>query len=188
MKMSDKMQVFYTLDFRRVIGLRDGSQAVIRPLCHMDKDEIRALFQRLSPDTRFLRFHYAKSDLTSDELEHLCNIDYNERFALVAEKFRNGHIDIVGVGRYDCLISPDKAEASFVVEDKEQRKGIGTHLLKILANIALERGVATFVAELLNENAVMLDVFQKYAPQLKLTLDGNSVLVTFSLISSPIHK
>jgi GNAT superfamily N-acetyltransferase len=186
--MTGDRRVVSPPDFRQVVVLLDGSQAVIRPICPVDKDAMRVSFYRMSPDTRFLRFHYAKSDVAVDELEHTCNVDYNERFALVAEKVRSGQIDIVGVGRYDRLPDPDKAEVSFVVEDKEQKKGIGTYLLNLLAAIALERGITTFIAELLNENAVMLDMFRKYAPQLKVTSDGNSVLVKFPLVSSLIKN
>jgi GNAT superfamily N-acetyltransferase len=90
-------------------------------------------------------------------------------------------MDIVGVGRYVRLPCTDIAEFAFVVEDKEQRNGIGTYLLKELVILAKERAVKTFIAELLNENITMLDILRKFAPDLKQVIDGNSILVTISI-------
>ena len=167
-------------EYQKWIVLLDGRRVFVRPICYTDKDAIRALHGRLTPETRFLRFHYTKPELTEQELNSFCNVDYDSNFALVAEMFRHGCIEVVGVGRYSCLPCRDTAEVSFVVEDTEQGNGIGTQLLKILASVAQEKRIKTFVAELLHENAIMKDIFRKYAPNLKVVIDGNSCHVTFS--------
>jgi GNAT superfamily N-acetyltransferase len=153
---------------------------MLRPICYTDKKAILAFHGRLSPDTRFLRFHYYKSELTEHDLEIFCNVDYHINLALVAEMFRGGCIDIVGVGRYSRLPCLNAAEVAFVVEDAEQSKGIGTHLLKALAGIALEKGINTFIAELLHENVIMMDIFRKYDPHISMIIDGNSCRINFS--------
>jgi RimJ/RimL family protein N-acetyltransferase len=148
---------------------------------HDDKSEIASLFSRLSNETRFLRYHYYKAAESQDEIESLCNVDYYDTFALVAEMNRNKRDEIVGIAHYYRLSQPDTAEVSFVVEDKEQGNGIGTNLLKILSLMAAERGISTFVAELLNENVVMLNIFRKYNPNLDQVVDGNTKYVAFSI-------
>lgn len=168
-------------EYRKWVTLLDGRQALLRPILSSDKDAILALFDRLSPETRFLRFHYSKTKITPDELERYCCVDYHDSFALVAEICHEEHLEIVGVGRYVRLPCTDSAEIAFVVEDKEQGKGIGTHLLNELAVLARVRTVTTFVAELLNENIIMLDILRKYDPHLKQVADGNSLLVTVSV-------
>jgi hypothetical protein len=55
-------------------------------------------------------------------------------------------------------VLPDTAEVSFLVEDGSHGLGIGSLLLEHLASAARERGIATFVAEVLLENHAMLDV------------------------------
>jgi len=168
-------------NFRQHVTLLDGRKILIRPSAYDDKAEIAALFNRLSNETRFLRYHYYKATLSQDELESFCNVDYYDTFALVAEIRRNKRDEIVGAAHYFRLSQPDTAEVSFVVEDKEQGNGIGTNLLKILSIMAVERGITTFVAELLNENVVMLNIFRRYNPDLDQVVDGNTKYVAFSL-------
>jgi len=167
--------------YQKQVSLLDGRQAILRPIRCDDTNAIVAFFERLSPDTRFLRYHYAKGTIDPAELDRYCRVDYYDSFGLVAEMDHFGHIDIVGVGRYVRLPCTDIAEIAFVVEDREQGNGIGTHLLKELASLAKERAITTFVAELLNENIIMLDILRKFAPDLKQVVDGNSLLITISI-------
>ena len=173
-------QIYSPPDYQKWVVLLDGRRVFVRPICYTDKDAIRAMHGRLTPETRFLRFHYTKPELNEQELNIFCNVDYDTNYALVAEMFRHGHIELVGVGRYSCLSCRDTAEVSFVVEDTEQGNGIGTQLLNLLGKVAHENRIKTFVAELLHENVVMRDIFRKYAPDLKVIIDGNSCHVSFS--------
>jgi GNAT superfamily N-acetyltransferase len=174
-------QIYAPPEYQKWVALLDGRQALLRPIHADDQNAIIAFFDRLSTDTRFLRFHYAKGRISPDELDRYCRVDYYDSFGLVAELNRNGNMDIVGVGRYVRLPCTDIAEFAFVVEDREQRNGIGTYLLKELVILAKERAVKTFVAELLNENMIMLDILRKFAPDFKQVIDGNSILVTISI-------
>ena len=166
--------------YRQWINLLDGRQALLRAICALDKAAILAFFDRLSPETRFLRFHYVKTRLAPDELHNYCCVDYDNTYGLVAELWRSGHIEIAGVGRYSRLTCRDSAEVAFVVEDNEQGNGIGTYLLKHLSAIAIERGISTFVAELLSDNIIMMDIFRKHDPSLKQKVDGSSHHVIMS--------
>jgi GNAT superfamily N-acetyltransferase len=168
-------------DYRCEVTLLDGRKALIRAIRPDDQVALLTLFHRLSPETRFLRFHCVKTELTGEELERFCNVDYEEQSALVAEMCREGKTDIVGVGRYYRLPDRRRAEVAFVVEDREQMKGLGTHLLKELASIARAKGIITFVAELSADNVVMLSIFRKYDPALKLTVEGSNYYVSFSV-------
>jgi RimJ/RimL family protein N-acetyltransferase len=174
-------QVCEPPDYQQVVMLLDGEAVLLRPIRYTDRDAILALFDRCSPETRFLRYHYTKTSLTDEELEHFCKVDYFDTLALVAEMQRPEGTDIVGVGRYLRLPSFDCAEPAFVVEDKEQGKGIGTHLLRELATLAKARGINHFVAEVVSYNVVMLDIFRKYDPGLRREIDGSSYQVTLSL-------
>ena len=51
------------------------------------------------------------------------------------------------------------AEVAFVVEDAQQRRGLGSILLEHLAAAAQERGIRRFTAEVLAENRTMVRVF-----------------------------
>jgi RimJ/RimL family protein N-acetyltransferase len=168
--------------YKKWITLLDGRQVLLRPITWDDKNAILSFFDRLSPDTKYLRFHYAKSKIPPEELDRYCCIDYYNSFAIVAETDKNSNMEIVGVGRYVRLPCSDVAEIAFVVQDSEQGNGIGTQMLSELASLARERSVNAFVAELLNENIIMLDILRKFDPALKQIVDGNSLLVTISLL------
>lgn len=168
-------------DYKKWFVLRDGRQVMLRPILPSDKDAILALFSRLSRETRYLRFQHAKQYISPDELTGYCCVDYHDCFALVAEMLRDDRMEIVGVGRYIRLPRRDAAEVAFVVEDREQGNGIGTHLLRELAHLARERDVTTFVAELLNENVVILTIMRKCDPRMVQVVDGSSLVVTLSL-------
>ena len=166
--------------FHKWLVLLDGTKRIlIRPIRYTDKNAILALFDRLSEETRFLRFHYFKARLTDDDLNAYCAVDYHNEYALVAEMFRKDHLEIVGVGRYNRLNNPAIAEVAFVVEDKEQGNGIGTHLLNELAVIAISNAIETFVAEMMNDNIVMLDIFRKHDPDINQHMEGSSIKATF---------
>jgi len=167
-------------DYQQWVFLLNGKRSLLRPICVLDKVAILAFFNRLSPETRFLRFHYVKTQLTPDELDNYCCVDYDNTYGLLVEMWHGGDIEIAGVGRYNRLPCYDSAEIAFVAEDKEQGNGIGTHLLKHLSIIAGERGISTFVAELLTDNVIMLDIFRKHDPELKQKVDGSSHHVTMS--------
>jgi GNAT superfamily N-acetyltransferase len=158
-------------DFRQEIELRDGSPALVRPIMAGDKPALIEFHSHLSEDTRFLRYHYSKGSLTEDDLRTFCDVDYRDTLALVAEGVRDGRTVILGVGRYSRLAKRDTAEVAFVVRDSEQNKGIGSILLKHLAEFAWRSGIQTFCGEVLRNNARMLTIFRKCDPAMVQEVD-----------------
>ncbi len=165
----------------RSIKIADGNSVLIRPLRYDDKQAFLALFNRLTAETKFLRYHYSKLTMTPEEAEEYCRLDYQDKFALVAEIDRKTVKDIVGLGRYDKILPTSMAEISFLVDDREQGKGICTHLLRYLTEAARERGITKFIGELTNENTIMLDILKKYRPDLEQIVDGNDIVTKFDL-------
>ena len=161
-------------DFRKQINLLDGGRASIRPILSDDKKAIVKFFSRLSADTRFLRYHYSKNELTDSDLKNFCDIDYSEVMALVVEKERLGRLEIIGVGRYYRIPPDHTAEIAMVVQDDEQQKGIGTQLLRHLATLAWRRDIHHFTGEVLRQNGRMLSIFRKADPQMKQEVDSPS--------------
>ncbi len=169
--------------YRQSVKLLDGQEVTIRLITPDDKKALTEFHSRLSDECRFLRYHYTKGDLTSDDLINFCDVDYQDSMALVAERERNGNKEIIGVGRYYRLPSKSHtAEVAFVVQDSEQRKGIGTHLLKHLAILAWDKDIYFFLGEVLRENGRMLSIFRKADPEMYECADGSSTsVVTFSV-------
>jgi GNAT superfamily N-acetyltransferase len=159
----------------------DGQKVLIRPIAIEDKNKLQEFHTRLSEETLYLRYQYSKGALSESDLEAFCNVDYNNTLGLVAEIEKNGQKPIIGVGRYARLNDPQIAEMAFVVQDSEQRKGIGTQLLKHLAILAWERGIRYFVGELLRENGRMINILRKSDPALAQSNEGSACTITIKV-------
>jgi L-amino acid N-acyltransferase YncA len=122
-----------------------------------------------------------KTKMPDSELECYCSIDYQDTYVLVAEKTYGNSTEIIGLARYDRMPCNNLAEVSFLVDDKEQGKGICTHLIRDLAEAASARGITAFVAEMLNENYIMFDIIRKFSPRLVQVVDGTSNCTTFPI-------
>jgi acyl-CoA synthetase (NDP forming)/RimJ/RimL family protein N-acetyltransferase len=137
----------------RDVILRDGSALRLRSPQPEDEEAIRAFFDGLSFEARYLRFHGAgRSDIISRDYAHA---DGDARVPLLA------HLGdrVVGVAGYDRLNEPDAAEVAFAVAEDQQGRGLATSMLQQLADIAASRGITRFDAEVMGENRPMLHVF-----------------------------
>ena len=131
--MTDKSSTANLDKFTKAIALKDGSMLCLRAIRADDEDKLLSFFYRLSSRSIYLRFHHVLTNLSKEEAHQYTALDYENTFAVVAVQGEGPEEKIIGVGRYWRLSSPDKAEIAFVIEDPHQRKGIGTHLLEMLA-------------------------------------------------------
>jgi acetyl coenzyme A synthetase (ADP forming)-like protein len=146
--------------YKTAVILRDGSTLYLRPIQSEDEEKLLALFYRLSRHTIYLRFHHVLRQMSREEVQRYCTVDYDNNFALVATIVEDREERIIAVGRYNRLPRKDAAEMAFVVEDAYQGKGIGTHLLEQLATIAREKGIRLFEGEVLADNREMMQVLR----------------------------
>ncbi|MGA7269608.1 MAG: GNAT family N-acetyltransferase [Acidimicrobiia bacterium] len=137
--------------------LDDGTRVLIRPILPEDKERLAAGLARLSPESRYLRFHHGVGHLGEDELRYLTVIDYDDHFAWGAEATDDPSHPGVGVARY-IREKPgsDRAEAAVVVADEYQGRGLGKLLLANLVETAWEHGIRTFVAYVAPANSKVM--------------------------------
>src|SRR4029077_7289917 len=95
----------------------------IRPLRRCENDAIRAIYARLSPQTRYLRFFSPMPTLPDSVLRLLTCVDHRRTLALVAE---DGTTDgeVVALGSFGA-IDHDRVEVALVVRDDWQHQGVG---------------------------------------------------------------
>jgi acyl-CoA synthetase (NDP forming)/GNAT superfamily N-acetyltransferase len=134
--------------------LRDGGIAHVRAVAVDDWAGLLALHEELSPDSAYLRFFTASRYSAERYVRQLARPASPGHFAVVATVGDR----IVGVAGYECLNNPATAEVAFAVADDQHRRGVGTLLLEHLASTARAHGVTRFTAEVLAQNADMLDV------------------------------
>lgn len=156
---------------RETFTMRDGREAVLRPIASDDAVRLIDLHSQLSSDTQYLRFFGPKPELTPDEAEYLASVDFERRFAVVATVREDGRERIVAVGRFD-VTDEQTAEAAVVVRDDYQRQGLGTAILSRLTGIARGRGIRTFTGEVLPENTQMLGLLRRQGMKLGVPRDA----------------
>jgi len=139
----------------REIALRDGTQVRMRPIRPDDEPRLVALYEHLSRDSRYQRFFSVRQRLPPDWVRFLANVDYQRRFALVAEA-PDDPDTLIGVARYEPGSKPDLVEVAFVVQDAWQGRGLGTVLFRELLAAAESNGIRRFQAWVLAENRRML--------------------------------
>jgi acyl-CoA synthetase (NDP forming)/GNAT superfamily N-acetyltransferase len=119
-----------------------------------DYDEIKAFYDGLSPDSRYLRFHgFGRTDIIARADSQASGVD---RLALIAR--HDGRV--VAAACYVGLREPGVAEVAFAVADDDQRRGIAMRMLEQLAAIAADRGIERFDALVMTSNRPMLRVFE----------------------------
>jgi len=165
------------------VVLADGATVHIRPIRPSDAEPVRALHERLSSESVYLRFFTVLPHLSPAMLERFVNVDYVDRMALVAELGD----EVIGVARYDRLSGGEvdlrgaEAEVAFTVDDVHQGRGLGTILLEHLAAAAKDNGISRFVADTLPQNRRMLRVFHEAGFDEERTFEDGVVRVVFGI-------
>jgi len=169
---------------REDVVLRDGSTLRLRQTSQDDQAALVEFFERLSPDTRHLRFQGAIRVDAHLALPFL-HSDGEDALSLVAELAGPaGDTRIVALGTFIRLRAATRAEVAFVVADDMQRRGIGSRLLERLAVHARRVGIERFVAQVLPENGAMLRVFGDTGFEVQRRYVDGVVEVEFELTAS----
>lgn len=184
--MADASDPAHTLPAPQVHRLADGTRVSVRALVPADRDELTARYGELSSQSRRLRFVSAPAHLSDRLLDHLVDLDYVDRHALVATLVDEPGTPSVGVARYvRSSIDPTRADAAVTVVDAHQGRGIGTLLLTSLVTVALDNGIEVFTADVLWDNAELLDGLRAVGAQV---VAGEPGLATVHVDLPPVHE
>ena len=167
----------YPREWEADILLADGGVAHLRPIRPSDADRLVAFYERVSPESKYLRFFAAYPRLSDRDVRRFTEIDYVDRVAFIVTLGE----DMIAVGRYD-RIEGDHAEVSFLIEDAHQGRGIAQLLLEHLAQAARERGITRFVAEVLPENRRMAKVFADAGYRVSKGIEDGVLAVEFPIL------
>src|SRR3954447_20497153 len=179
-----RLQEMVANQVREDVVLRDGSTLRLRPTRDVDAAALLTFFERLSPDTRHLRFQGGVR-IDAAAVAPFLRSDGTEALSLVAELADpDGAPHIVALGTFVRLRDAARAEVAFVVADELQRRGIGSRLLERLAVHARSGGIDRFVAQVLPENGAMLRVFGETGFEVQRRYVDGVVEVEFELTAS----
>ena len=179
--MPSEINTAYPSQYETEVLLKDGSRILLRPIRLDDIERWLAFVNGLSRYTKYLRFHHVPKVMNREDAVRFCTADYTNTFAFVAEVLREHRKDIVAIGRYYRLPNKQSAEIAVVIGDAYQSMGIGTSLMKWLANVARDNGIANFEADVLAENEQMMMVFRDYGFHVTSNLKWGVYHVTFPI-------
>jgi acetyltransferase len=145
----------------------DGTRVTIRTMRPSDREIEDQFVRRLTPVSKYYRFHAALRELSAYMLDHFTNVDYPDEMALIAT-IRAADVEReIGVARYVRTQGSDTAEIAVVVSDEWQGKGIGCKLLKDLRDFAHQAGIRHLEARVLPDNRRMLELAKSLGFRIK---------------------
>lgn len=167
----------------KFIPVSVNESLTVRLLDSGDVDNLIEIFDALGAESRYRRFLQSVDNLSQTRIyEEAENI-----IALLPEK-GNGLIAFqegapVGAARY-VRIDDTTAEIAISVIDDAQGKGIGSHLLPLLTELAYEDGLTTLVGTVSNDNEPTWRLLNKLPYKLTRYAEGNASSFTLDLMPS----
>lgn len=174
-------------DFAIDVRLASGLIAHIRPLRPDDRERIAQAIRGLTPESIYTRLFSHRKGLTEAALDRVMQSDPVREVVLVATLPARTGEAIIGAARYVAPPAPaalDRADVAFVVEEDYQGQGLAGRLLGRLAEVARDRGIFRFEADVLIENSAMLRVFSRAGLVAQRTNEGDSVHLCLDLNQS----
>ncbi|MGC8602383.1 MAG: GNAT family N-acetyltransferase [Desulfomonilaceae bacterium] len=146
---------------RRDHVFKDGLKCHIRAVRPTDETMLRDLFYNLSEGSIYFRYFSPKRSMPHKNVQTYVNLKEDEGVSIVVTTGPRENRKMIAEARY--MIEPGEgfADTAFMVDENYQGRGIATYLLNYLIEIAKERGLKGFTADVLFSNQPMLKVYEK---------------------------
>ncbi|CUI16634.1 hypothetical protein PNK_1011 [Candidatus Protochlamydia naegleriophila] len=164
----------YPLNYVSKMNLKDGTSVILRPIRPEDEPLIVRFHHELSENSvrqRYLEFVSLDERVAHERLLRICFNDYDREWAIVAEVSKNGHKEIIGVGRLFRIPGTHFAQLTITIIDAYHHLGLGTQLLQHLIAITKQEKIEEIDAYILSENGGMLKICQRAGFELIPTQD-----------------
>jgi GNAT superfamily N-acetyltransferase len=171
----------YPAEISEEKALKNGVRVYFRAIKPSDEEQMRRLFYRFSYDSIYSRYFHSVTAMPHAKMQAYVNVDWNQVMSIIGTVEERGERRLIAEGRYIRIPGTPTAEVVFVVDEKYQSVGIGTHLYIMLVRLARERGIRTFLADVLFSNSAMMKVFRKGNLPIKAYLEGGVYHLEISL-------
>lgn len=168
----------YPVQDEETVALKGGRSVLLRPSTAADAEGIRALFHRLSERDVYTRFFRNVRSLSNQDVQRLCNLNFETEVGFVAASGSREHPEIVGQACYFVDPSTNLAETAFIVSPEWQGCGLGSALQTRMMRDAQQRGVRGFVAEIMSTNDAMIRLAKGQWTHVSTESEGSTVRVT----------
>jgi acyl-CoA hydrolase/GNAT superfamily N-acetyltransferase len=175
--VKDALQAVYPLKIEQTIEI-SGQDITIRPAKAVDERRIQEHFYSLDKEDIISRFFHEKDRFVTDEMESVSQVDYIKKLTLIATVGEYGFSEVVAIGEYQLDEADNIAEVAFSVSKSFQGLGLGKHLIKKLAEVARENGIAGFMAYTSPKNESMIRLFKALPYKVRTTLQEGTVVLS----------
>jgi GNAT superfamily N-acetyltransferase len=121
-------------------SLNDGTRVLVRPLRQDDRQREEAFINRLSPESRRLRFLDTFKQASPALIEQMMNVDNLKQMAFIALAHDDGELREVGISRYSATTQDGQCECAVTVADDWSQRGLGVVLMQHLIDQARKNG------------------------------------------------
>lgn len=140
----------------------DCRLVLLRPVRDDDASLVETFVNGLSPQSRMRRFHTGLSSLPPAWLRWMLHPDPSHDVALLAIGVENGRPVCIGEARYALGEGPPgEREFALVIADAWQGVGLGSELLRQLAEHAERRGIHRLVGDVMRDNPSMIELARR---------------------------
>ena len=168
----------YPVEEEVTVTLKDGRRVLLRPAVSSDGPGIRDLFHTMSESDVYTRFFRKVRELSGQDVQRLCNVNFENEVALVAATGARESPEIVAQSCYFIDPSTNLAETAFMVSPGWQGCGLGAALQRRMIEHAKARGIRGFVADILSTNVNMVRLANAGTSNVTVESEGETVRVT----------
>jgi RimJ/RimL family protein N-acetyltransferase len=138
------------------LTLRNGRVVHVRAIVPSDEEEILQAFDRLSNQSRYMRFMHSVREVNRTRLRDVLASFPEKGLAIAATVPAEDGIDIVGTATFIIGPGPETCEFAISVADAWGGAGLGHALMTALIEAARRRGLREMDGFVLAENQPML--------------------------------
>jgi acetyltransferase len=139
--------------------LADESVIRVRVLRPFEELPIRELFERLSLETRYLRFLSPLRVMSEPLLRRLVSVGDHRQLAFVAEYDGGNGVETIALGSF-AAVDDEAVEVGLVVRDDWQGRRLGSALAVRILDAAEACGFHQFIAHVAAGNAAIRSIIK----------------------------
>lgn len=164
-------------------SLRDGLPVEVRPITRDDVGYLIAMFEHLSADTLYRRFHQSLEHVSAEMLQQesegiVLSATENGRGWLAFADLPDEAGAVIGGARW-AVLEADSAEIAMTIRDDCQGRGLGTHLLHLLITEGRKAGLRRLIGYVYFDNTPVWRMIR--ACGLPYTVQSEGAVATITL-------
>ena len=179
-------QIYYRIcspELRRRVRtdriFKGGIKGHVRVIKSTDESMLRDLFYNLSEESVYFRYFSTRRSMPHKNLQQYVNVREEDGLSLVVTIGPRENRKIIAEARYMLNSEDPYPDVAFMVDENHRGRGLASALLHYLIDIARERGIKGFRAEVLTSNRPMMKVFERLPYVLHKTLLDNIISLQF---------